>query len=114
MKEDPEKQDPEKADIGESNDLKLEPDEANSDPAVKALDADGANITNRIAFGTNMSYGRRNGRITYEFNGKWDNSSGLCAAGRGWLYQDNYNHSNTGLVCRNFPSAPAVLRFDPR
>jgi hypothetical protein len=112
MNRDPEKQ--EKTDIDESNNLKVEPNEANSDPAVKALDADEADLTNRIAFGTNMSYGRRNGRITYEFNGQWDNYSGLCAAGRGWLYQDLYNHSNTGLVCKNYPSAPAVLRFDQR
>lgn len=102
---------PEKADDVQVKELAVEPSEANSDPAVEELTSDDASITNRVAFGTNMSYGRRNGRITYEFNGKWDNYSGLCATGRGFLYQDQYNHTGTGLVCRNFPSAPAVLRF---
>lgn len=107
-------EEPEKADVAATDSVQMEPDEANSDPTVKSLDADEANTTNRIAFGTNMSYGHRNGRPTYEFNGQWDSHSNLCAAGRGWLYHDKYNHTYIGLVCRNFPSAPAVLRFDPR
>jgi hypothetical protein len=105
--------DPVKAELGGFDDSKMTPDEANSDPAIEALNANIADLTGRIAFGTNMSYGRRNDRITYEFNGQWDNYSGLCASAPGWLYQDEYDHSDTGLYCNNF-SAPWVLQFTPR